>query len=126
MSSPSPTSPTSPTGSGPSSSSRERTVPRYTFVAVTKVIESASQACIVGRTGELSSKGCYVDTLNPLPPGTIVNLVISRDRGSFATRGKVIYIHEGIGMGVLFLDMDPDQTKILSDWLAECTPNEAL
>ena len=58
----------------------------------------------MGRINEISRKGCYVDNLNPFPVGTNLNVVISRDYGSFATKGNVIYAHEGIGMGVAFLD----------------------
>ncbi len=96
-----------------------RTVPRYTFVAVAEIIEIESKVCIVGRVTEISRKGCYVDTLNPLPLGTSLSVVISRDQGNFATRGKVIYVHEGIGMGVAFLDLSDDQLKILDSWLSE-------
>ena len=97
----------------------QRTVPRYTCVAVTEIVESTSQTCVVGKIREISRKGCYVDSLNPLPIGSLLNLVISRNQGSFATRGKVIYVHEGFGMGVVFLDPTHDQLEILDDWLAE-------
>jgi hypothetical protein len=78
------------------SGSTQRTVPRYTFVAVTEIIESTSQAFILAKTAKISRKGCYVETLNPLPVGTSLNMVISRDEGSFTTKGKVIYVHEGL------------------------------
>jgi hypothetical protein len=108
----------SASNSGTSYSS-QRNVPRYTFVAVTEIIESTSQACILAKTNKISCKGCYVETLNPLPVGTSLNMIISRDHGSFATRGKVIYLREGLGMGVVFLDPTQDQLQILDDWLAE-------
>jgi hypothetical protein len=102
--------------------SSQRTVPRYIFVAVTEIIESASQACIVAKTSKISSKGCYVDTPDPLPTGTYLDMVISRGEGSFATKGKVIYVHEGVGMGVVFIDPIKDQLNILRSWLAENSP----
>ena len=77
--------------------STQRTVPRYTCVAVTEIVESTSQTCIEGKIREISRKGCYVDSLNPFPVGTLLNLLISRNQGSFATKGKVIYVHEGLG-----------------------------
>jgi hypothetical protein len=99
--------------------STQRTVPRYTCVAVTEIVESTSQTCIEGKIREISRKGCYVDSLNPFPVGTLLNLLISRNQGSFATKGKVIYVHEGFGMGVVFLDPIHDQLEILDYWLAE-------
>jgi hypothetical protein len=104
----------------------KRTVPRYTFVAVAEIIEIESKVCIVGRVSEISRKGCYVDTLNPLPLGTSLSVVISRDHGNFATRGKVIYVHQGIGMGVGFVDSTDDQLKILDSWLAELPASKSL
>jgi hypothetical protein len=86
---------------------------------VTEIVESTSQTCIEGKIREISRKGCYVDSLNPFPIGTLLNLVISRNQGSFATKGKVIYVHEGFGMGVVFLDPIHDQLEILDYWLAE-------
>ena len=117
-------SPVSPSDLDPSYSSR-RTVPRYTFVAVTEIIESSSQASIVGRTSKISCKGCYVDILNPLPVGTFLNMVISRGQEGFTTRGKVIYVHEGLGMGVVFLDPAEDQLKILRSWLDESSRTDS-
>jgi hypothetical protein len=99
--------------------SNERSVPRYTFVAVAEIIENTDQSCVVARIAELSRKGCYVDMMNPFPEGTFLSVVISRDQGSFATKGKVIYAHQGIGMGVGFLDPTSDQLEILDSWLVE-------
>ena len=77
------------------------------------------QVCILAKTSKISSKGCYVDTQNPLPVGTFLNMVISHGEGSFATKGKVIYVHEGVGMGIVFPDSTGDQLNILRSWLAE-------
>jgi PilZ domain len=104
----------------------QRTVPRYTFVAVAEITEVATKTCISGRITEISRKGCYIDTLNPLPINTPLAMVICRDGGSFATKGKVIYIHAGIGMGVAFLESDDDQLQKLDSWLAGFSPSDAL
>jgi PilZ domain len=99
--------------------SERRTVPRYSLIATAEVIEPVSEVRISGRISEISRKGVYVDILNPLPRGTRVNIRISRDQGTFAATGKVIYVQEGMGMGVLFLDVANDQEKLLDSWLAE-------
>lgn len=106
--------------------SRKRTVPRYIFVAVARITDSSTQTCILGRLSELSRKGCFVDTINPLPVGTPLQIVISRDQGSFATNGRVIYVQDAIGMGVGFHVPAPDQLKILDGWLANRPPSEKL
>jgi hypothetical protein len=110
-------SPISPSGLGPSYNSR-RTVLRYTFVAVTEIFEATTQACVMGRSTEISRKGCYIGIQNPLPADTLLSVVVSRVHDSFASKGKVIYAHTGIGMGIVFLDPPSDQLKILDSWLA--------
>jgi hypothetical protein len=99
----------------------KRTVPRYTLIATVEVEESTSGARISGRVSEISRKGCYIDVLNTLPSGTMVRLRIIRDQGTFYTRGRIIYVHAGIGMGVLFVDPAPDQMQILDSWIADLT-----
>jgi|SRR5690242_11370441 len=108
------------TGSQASGSER-RTVPRYSLIATAEVIEPVSEVRISGRISEISRKGVYVDILNPLPRGTRVTIRISRDQGTFVATGKVIYVQEGMGMGVAFLDVAEDQKNLLISWLAELT-----
>lgn len=97
----------------------QRTVPRYAFIAHVDVVEPASDTRIAARVSEISRKGCYVDVLVTLPTGTLIQLKILRDQGSFTTKGKIIYVQEGMGMGVAFVDIAEDQLKILDGWLVE-------
>jgi len=97
----------------------KRTVPRYTFIASVTLTESTTQARMSCRISEISRKGCYVDILNTLPVGTMIDLVISRDQGTLCVTGRIIYVQEGMGMGVAFTELAGDQAKILDQWLAE-------
>ena len=99
--------------------SQQRRMPRYTFIATTELTDDASAVRLSGRVTEISRDGCYVDILNTLPVGTLLKMQIFRDSGTFMTKGKTIYVHERIGMGVAFIDPPPDQLKILDVWLAE-------
>jgi hypothetical protein len=110
-------SPDSPRDSA-SSPNEQRAVPRYPFVATTELTDSASAIQLSGRVTEISRQGCYVDTLNALPAGTSLNVRIFCDQGTFVTKGKIVYIQERIGMGVVFLDSPKDQLRILDSWLA--------
>jgi|SRR5579862_756708 len=101
------------------SGSERRTVPRYSLIATAEVIEPVSDSRIPGRISEISRKGCYVDMLNPLPRETRIRVRISRDRGNFVATAKVIYVQEGMGMGVLFLEIADDQLELLDSWLVE-------
>ncbi len=104
----------------PASGYRERrSVPRFNLIASAEILEPASGVHISGRISEISRKGCYLDVLNVLPVGTHLRLTISRDQGTFTTEAKIIYIQEGMGMGIFFLDVPLDQQKILDAWLAD-------
>lgn len=96
-----------------------REVPRYTLIASIELREPETDTRIAGRISEISRKGCYVDVMITLPQGTQLDVRISRDQGSFTSKGKIVYVQEGMGMGVAFLDVAPDQLKILDSWLAE-------
>ena len=109
-----------PARSEPSASER-RAVPRYSLIATAEIIEPINDLRFSGRISEISRRGCYVDILNPLPRETPIQIRISRDLGTFACTGKVIYVQDGMGMGVAFLDIAEDQLKILDSWLAELT-----
>jgi hypothetical protein len=113
-------SPGSP--NNPASYSERRAVPRYAFVATTELTDSASATKLSGRVTEISRKGCYVDIVNVLPVGTLLNLRISCDQGAFVSRGRILYVQENIGMGVVFLDTPNDQLEILDTWLAQLSP----
>jgi PilZ domain len=97
----------------------KRTVPRFALFADVEVLDIATEARMSGRVSEISRKGCFVDLLNPLPKETRVRLKVSRDQGSFTTKGKIIYTLEGMGMGVAFEEIPADQLKILDAWLLE-------
>ena len=107
-----------PTRTQPSGSER-RAVPRYSLIATAEIIEPISDMHFSGRISEISRKGCYVDILNPLPRETPIQVRISRDLGTFACTGKIIYVQDGMGMGVAFLEIAEDQLKVLDSWLAE-------
>jgi hypothetical protein len=111
-------SPGTPGSQGPPYREK-REVPRFSFIAEVALTELASDTRISGRISEISRKGCYVDVLNTLPEGTPIELKVSRDQGVFLTKGRIIYVQPGMGMGVAFIDVPADQLKVLDAWLKE-------
>jgi len=96
-----------------------REVPRFTLIASIELREPESDTRISGRISEISRKGCYVDVLITLPEGTWLDVRISRDQGVFETKGKIVYVQHGMGMGVTFVNPAPEQLQLLDTWLAE-------
>jgi hypothetical protein len=107
-----------PPGSGLPHGQR-RTVPRYSLIATAEVVEPTTGTQMSGRISEISRKGCYIDVLHTLPVDTVVQLSVTRDNGSFTTMARIIYVQEGLGMGMAFVDPAEDQLRILDLWLTE-------
>lgn len=94
--------------------------PRFAMIAEADATEVRGGGSLLHvRISELGAGGCYVDTLNPLPPSTQIRLHIEHGGLACVLPATVIYVHEGIGMGVRFDDAPPDQRAILDAWLAE-------
>ena len=74
--------------------------PRYAFIASAELLEENSGSRMDSRISDLSLSGCYVDTVNPLPGGTIVQLRIFTETHSFEAPATVVYAHTHLGMGM--------------------------
>lgn len=100
-----------------------RTNPRFPFFADAEIsLRDGIQ--LSAQLSEISSRGCYIDALQPVPVGTEMRLCISDGANRCEVVGKVIYKHSGgglgvFGMGVLFEDMAPGQHSVIETWLRE-------
>jgi hypothetical protein len=67
-----------------------------------------------GRITDISLYGAFIDTLNPLPAKTPVELSLTLSGGtSVNTRGTVVWSQENMGMGIEFIDMvDESRSQI--------------
>ena len=92
-----------------------RTSPRFAFIAEAEIIGARDRA----RVSELSARGCYVDSINPLPKGTELKLRIRYGCSACEFPGTVIYTHAGFGMGVVFHELTAEQRATLDVWLDE-------
>ncbi|MGD1211808.1 MAG: PilZ domain-containing protein [Candidatus Acidiferrales bacterium] len=92
---------------------------RSPFTAGVTAVEPVSQTEIEAHTTDLSAGGCYVDTMNPLPVETNINLRLTKNGKSFHTKARVMYCKAGVGMGLLFTEIAPVQRPILERWFAE-------
>ena len=94
-----------------------RRAPRYSFVASAEVQEANSGSRLPSRISDLSSSGCYVDTINPFPGGTSVRVKIFTATQNFEAPATVAYAHANLGMGLAFGTVNPDSAAVLSNWL---------
>lgn len=96
-----------------------RTHPRYPCTTTAEVVDTQSGARVNGRTSDIGKGGCYVDTLNTLPVGTVVKIQLTKDKQSFVAQARVAYAMAGLGMGLMFTSAEPEQLWVLERWIAE-------
>ena len=99
--------------------SERRRWPRYPFVADAQVRESVSSTVLRARTSDLGANGCYVDTLNPLPPGSVITVQIDHEGQTFVAGGVVAHVQPNMGMGLTFIALEPGCASVLEAWLRE-------
>ena len=109
---------------------KRRANPRFSFFADAEVT-LPDGGSILGQLSELSSRGCYIDTLKPIPIGTQLRLRISDGMSSCELQGRVIYMQSGgglgiFGIGVLFGEMAVDQQTLIDTWLRELAGRRIL
>jgi hypothetical protein len=91
---------------------------RHSFSAEAVVIDLYGSMRIQSRCSDLSLQGCYVDTLNPFPEGTLVRVELHTGGKEFEAIAVVNSSLTGMGMGLHFQDLRPDQSAVLTYWLS--------
>lgn len=94
-----------------------RLATRYPLTASAEIIELLADMHINAQISDLSLAGCYLYTINPLPPGTPVRLRITHMDATFTALGTVTYSAANLGMGIKFSTMELDQQKVLQKWV---------
>jgi len=93
--------------------------PRYSFSTAAEVVEKKSGARIQGRITDLARGGCYVDAMTPFAVGSEVTIRITVESKSFEAPARVVFAAPGMGMGLTFTAIEPEQLPVLQKWLAE-------
>lgn len=92
---------------------------RFPFNASVEAIELQSHATLKGRISDLGFGGCYVDTMNPFAVGTLITILLTKEKTTFEAGARVMFSHAGMGMGVAFVSATPQQFQVLHNWLNE-------
>lgn len=105
------------------SSWEKRANARFSFFADAEATLSDGTV-VPAQVAELSSRGCYIGALVPIPLGTEFRLRISDGIRTCELQGKVIYLHSSnglglFGMGVRFGQMGAGHRSVIDAWLAE-------
>lgn len=108
-----------PNREGRRTGAERRRYARFPMSASVEAVELNSKARIVGRTSDLGLGGCYVDTISPLPIGSVLKMRLTHDNKAFETKAQVVVAAVGMGMGVIFIDTEPAQVQTLEGWIRE-------
>jgi hypothetical protein len=92
---------------------------RSAFVATVEMADIRTGAISRARTADLSLCGCYIDTLNPLPIGAMVDVSIHKANECLKVLGNVCMQCQGSGMGVSFDALTREQSAIVKSWLEQ-------
>ena len=97
----------------------QRAVGRVTCLAEVEVIAVDKRTTLAAIISNFSSRGCYVDTQDGFPVGTVLRLRVHRPGRTFEVCGKAIHKRSGFGMGVAFDEMTAEQRAPIDAWIAE-------
>jgi hypothetical protein len=115
-----------PRGSGDTNVCERRTAPRFPFTLEAEIFDIGSQARVVGRSSDVSSEGCYIDTISPFAVGAVVRVRLRRGPNEFETKAIVKYALLSMGMGLAFTEIKPEQQAVLQKWIADLSGERSL
>lgn len=93
--------------------------PRYSVAAMADATELRSQTRVSGRISDIGPGGCYFEAMSPFAVGSDLRVRITRSEQTFVANAKVLYSTGGMGMGLLFSQIEPDQRELLTRWVGE-------
>jgi len=96
-----------------------RSHPRFSFTAAVEALDSQHRTRMNARTTDIGKGGCYVDTFSPFPPKTPVKVRLTSEKTSFVAEARVISSKTGMGMGLEFTSIEPQQMFVLDKWIGE-------
>jgi hypothetical protein len=96
-----------------------RAEPRYPFAAMAEATDAKTHTRITGRISDIGMGGCYFEVMSPFAMGADLHVRITRNDKSLSANAKVLYSTGGMGMGLIFTSVAPEQRQILAAWVGE-------
>ena len=90
---------------------------RYPLAANVEMLELESGTRVSGVTSDLSLGGCFVCARSKLEAGTRVRATLTHEGQKAKVLAVVRMVKPHVGMGLEFLDMDPDSNATLLTWI---------
>ena len=96
-----------------------RAEPRYPVAAMAEATELNSHTRVSGRISDIGIGGCYFEVMSPFAVGAELHVRITRNQQSMTANAKVLYSTGGMGMGLIFTAVAPEQQNIIQHWVGE-------
>lgn len=74
---------------------------------------------------DISEGGLYISAIQHFDINSIIKVTIPFKGNNITFRGRVRYCQPGIGMGVMFVDMNSEQRSILKELLSSAEKKSA-
>ncbi len=78
------------------------------------------------RIPDISTRGMFINTPHQFPQGAVLNVkfILTRSNTEICARAEVRYNLPGVGVGIEFIDINPEMQKAIEDELrvAELSP----
>ena len=110
---------TATVGTIPATFSKPRRAPRFLLVDTAYFGEARAQGTNRARTNDVSLNGCYLETMNSLPVGTLIRVRLELGGSPFEAIARVVHAQPHMGMGVEFVEIEPRYLLVLQTWLAQ-------
>jgi hypothetical protein len=92
-----------------------RRFPRAACRIEATVLDELSAMNLPVKVTDISLGGCYVEMLAPLPVNSFVELALDTSQGAIHARGKVVTAQTGMGMGIAFTAVSPEDFEKLRE-----------
>ena len=99
----------------PSPNIERRRFPRVACRIEATVLDERSAMNLPVKVTDISFGGCYVEMLAPLPLNSFVELALDTSQGAIHACGKVVAAQTGMGMGIAFTAVSPEDFEKLRE-----------
>jgi hypothetical protein len=103
---------------------QERRGLRFAFTAAAEIAPASTPTALVpARVTELSLQGCFLETSVSFEMQRPVVVKIYDSGEYFETKASVLYV-KPLGMGLVFLDIEPHFRAVLQKWILTALDNQ--
>ena len=101
---------------------------RFPIAVRAELIERKFRTAVFGLATDIGAGGCYIEASNTFSEGKQVEVFLRCEGRNFHCHALVAYgvTQRGVGMGLAFTDIAPDQQVSLLDWVKQLGGEPAL